>query len=94
MTKEEFYALNHESILLIDIREAEELEAKPSPIPAVHMPTGKVLIEATRGTLAKDKPVIALCQTGGRCKIVTEHLNALGYQADYIEGGLNALADE
>jgi rhodanese-related sulfurtransferase len=91
MTKEEFEALNHDDVLLIDIREADELEAAPSPVPATHMPMGKVFTEVKKGNLAKDKPVISLCQSGGRCKIVTDKLNEMGYQADYLEGGIGVL---
>jgi rhodanese-related sulfurtransferase len=93
MTKEEFQNLDKDSILLIDIREADELAVAPSPVPATHMPMGKVFVEVAKGNLPKDKPVISLCQSGGRCKIVTDKLNEMGYQADYIEGGLNGLLE-
>ena len=94
MTKEEFMTLDQDSVKVIDIREAEELEALPCTIPATHMPMGKAFVEAIKGHLEKDKPVISLCQTGGRCKVLTEQLTKMGYQADYLEGGLNALAEE
>lgn len=92
MTKDELSQLDPDTTLLIDIREADEVAAAPAPLGGVtHMPMGKVFVEAYKGNISQDQKIISLCQTGGRCKVLTGYLTERGYQADYLEGGLLAL---
>ena len=91
MTKEELQeVIKNEDVYVIDIREAEEIENIPSITGSVHMPMGRAFVETVKGNLPKDKKVISVCQTGGQCKVITDHMKANGYNADYLEGGLNA----
>lgn len=76
-------------ILLLDIREAEELEGTAGIDGATHMPMGKVFTEAVKGSLPKDKHIIVFCRTGGRASVVERELRERGYQIDGLEGGLN-----
>ncbi len=93
MTKQELTQnLGNEGVYLIDIREAEELEQEPMIDGAVHIPMGKVFTEAFKGNIPKDKKVISVCKTGGRCRVLTNHLKEKGFDADFLEGGLNAWA--
>ena len=95
MTKDEISQVNPDETLLIDIRESEEVADEPNPLAGVtHMPMGKVFVEAYKGNIPKDKPVVSICKTGGRCKVLTEYLQERGYQADYLEGGLMALDEQ
>ena len=91
MTKEELQAmLEDENLFLMDIREADELEAEEGIGGAKHIPMGKVFTEAFKGNIPKDKKVVSICKTGGRCRVLTNHLKERGFDADFLEGGLNA----
>jgi len=95
MTKEELKKIKgSDDVMVLDIREAEELEAEPPVGGAVHMPMGKVFTEAAKGNIPKDKKVISICKTGGRCQVLTDALKERGFNADYVEGGLEALKEE
>ena len=76
-------------ILLLDIREAEELADQPTILGAIHMPMGKVFIETSKGAIPKNKHIIVFCRTGRRAGIVQRELQAFGYHIDSVEGGLN-----
>ncbi len=76
-------------ILLLDIREAEELVDAPTILGAVHMPMGKVFTEAGRGNIPKGRHIVVFCRTGKRAGIVQQELHASGYRIDGLEGGLN-----
>ena len=76
-------------ILLLDIREADELEGMPGVEGATHMPMGKVFKEAVKGNLPKDKHIVVFCRTGGRASVVERELRERGYQIDGLEGGLD-----
>lgn len=95
MTKDEFLAKQgSDDVVILDIREADELEVEPTVEGAVHMPMGKVFTEAYKGNIPKDKQVVTVCKTGGRCRVVTDHLTARGFTADHLEGGLTALRED
>jgi len=91
MTKEELKeVMSNDDIYVIDIRESDELEAETGLEGSVHIPMGKVFTEAFKGNIPKDKKVISICKTGGRCRVLTGHLKEKGFDADFLEGGLNA----
>lgn len=93
MKKEEFEQIlqNEPNVLILDIREAEELW-EDSTIPGTqHMPMGKVFTEAVKGNLPKDKRIVVFCRTGVRAGIVAYELSGRGYDIDGLEGGLEAL---
>lgn len=96
MEKEEFEKVleNRSGVLLLDIREADELSDKDFIQGAVHMPMGKVFTEATKNNLPRDKQIIVFCRTGGRAGIVVQVLKERGYNIDGLEGGLNGLRTE
>lgn len=91
MTKDELQQqLTSDEVVVLDIREAEEVAVEPGVPGSVHMPMGKVFVEAYKGTIPKDKKIVSVCKTGGRCRVLTNHLNERGFNADFLEGGLNA----
>ena len=95
MKKEEFEQTlqNEPNVLILDIREAEELW-EDSTIPGTqHMPMGKVFTEAIKGNLPKDVQIIVFCRTGGRAGVVERELRERGYLIDGLEGGLEALRE-
>jgi len=91
MTKEELSNLDKDKVLLVDIREDYELQDKP-PLPeAIHIPMGEIIKKAEGGELPKDKKIITVCRSGGRCQIVNSTLKQLGYDVDLLEGGMLGL---
>lgn len=82
-----------ENLLLLDIREPAELSEIPMMENAHHMPMGKVFTEAAQGHLPKDKKIVTICKTGGRCEIVARELSEKGYDIDVLEGGMQAWED-
>jgi len=88
MTKKEFEQANKDEIVVIDIREPEELIMLPSIPGAVNIPMGQILQAVENGELPKDKMIVTVCRSGGRCFVVNDELAARGYNVDYLEGGL------
>jgi len=81
-------------VVMLDVREREEYEAGEKVAGAQNMPMGQVFVEAKKGTLPKDKKIITICQTGGRCEIVARELKQKGYDIEYLEGGVEAWKQE
>jgi len=78
-----------EDVLLLDVREHDEYEASADKIEgAQNVPMGEVFTEAAKGNLPKDKKIITVCKSGGRCEIVARELKAKGYDIEYLEGGM------
>jgi rhodanese-related sulfurtransferase len=78
-------ALVDEGALLLDVREQDEWDAGHAPA-AVHVPMKTV--QARQGELPKDRRIIAICRSGGRSATVTEALNAWGFDAVNLAGGM------
>lgn len=94
MTKEQLAQINPAEILLIDIRTDGEVEAEPGPKGAIHIPMQTVVEQVYSGQLPKDKTVVTVCRSGGRCMMLHQFLLEHGYQADYLEGGMMALGND
>ena len=61
-----------EEIELLDVREGKEFEeCEKNPIPgAKNVPMGQVFVNAKKEELPKNKKIITICKTGGRCEVV------------------------
>jgi rhodanese-related sulfurtransferase len=81
---------NHEDVLILDVREAEEFEGGDKMSESVNMPMGKVFLEASKGSLPKDKKIVTVCKSGVRCDIVARELKQKGYDIESLEGGIDA----
>ena len=79
-----------DDIAVLDVREADEFEGSETIPGAQNMPMGKVFVEAKKGTLPKDKKIVAVCKVGGRCDIVARELSQKGFDIEALEGGLEA----
>ncbi len=92
MTKAELVRLmeSGEKLMLVDVREPEELTERPTIEGAVNVTIGQMILGACKGTLAKDKKIVTICGSGGRCQIVVRELAKRGYDVDYLEGGVKA----
>ena len=74
----------------LDVREKEEYEQGDKIEGAVNIPMGRVFVEAMKGALPKDRKIITVCKTGGRCEIVARELKNKGYDIEHLEGGIDA----
>ena len=92
MKKEELKELleKGEKPLLLDVREADEFGGGEDAVEgSENVPMGKVFVEAAKGELPKDKKIVTICKTGGRCGIVARELKEKGFDIDYLEGGVD-----
>lgn len=91
MSSEEFQNLDKKSVLMIDIREEYELQSSPLLDGTLHIPMSNIIQKVRDGALLKNKPILTICRSGSRCKMLNEFLVDNGFEADYLEGGLVAL---
>ncbi|OBB70860.1 rhodanese-like domain-containing protein [Mycobacterium sp. 852014-52144_SCH5372336] len=85
--------------LVVDVRDAPELEKSGKVAGAVHVPRGMLEFRADPESpyhdqnFAKDKPVIVYCASGGRSALSGQALKELGYQDVYNLGAFGDWAD-
>ena len=80
-----------DTLLLLDVRTPEEWE--------FNRLTGATLIpieeiERRRGELSHDDEIVAYCHIGGRSLQVARYLQAYGYNAKSLNGGIDQWAEE
>ncbi|RJQ74978.1 rhodanese-like domain-containing protein [Pseudonocardiaceae bacterium YIM PH 21723] len=76
-----------ESPVLLDVREDDEWQAGHAP-QAVHIPMGE--LAGRLDELPEDSHVYVVCRVGGRSARVTAYLNANGWDATNVAGGMMA----
>ena len=76
-----------EGVTLLDVREPDEWAAGHAP-EAVHIPMGD--IAGRLGDLPEDNEVYVVCRSGGRSARVTAYLNANGWDAKNVGGGMQS----
>jgi len=81
-----------DEIQLVDCRENYEWVAGHVD-GAIHIPVNSIMAGAG-GDLDKAKPVAVICRTGNRSELATMMLQARGYDATNVEGGMEAWASE
>lgn len=80
--------------LLLDIRDANELENTGRAAGAHHIPRGMLEFRADDALqshdpeLRKDRPIVLYCASGGRAALAGKLLKDMGYQKVYNLGGL------
>lgn len=84
---EDAYAAVTAGGYLLDVREHHEWQAGHAP-QAVHIPMSELNERA--GEIPTDVTVICVCHVGGRSAMVTQALNANGWQAINLVGGMAA----
>lgn len=77
-------------IQLVDCRENYEWEAGRID-GAIHIPVNAIMAGAG-GDLDHDKPIAVICRSGNRSELATMMLQARGYDATNVEGGMEAWA--
>jgi rhodanese-related sulfurtransferase len=85
--------------LVVDVRDAAEVEKSGKVAGAVHIPRGMVEFRADPDTpyydknFAKDKAVILYCGSGGRAALSGQALKEMGYDEVYNLGGFGDWAE-
>jgi rhodanese-related sulfurtransferase len=85
--------------VVLDVRDAPEVEKSGKVAGAVHIPRGMVEFRADPESpyydqnLAKDKAVIVYCAGGGRAALSGQALKEMGYGEVYNLGGFNDWAE-
>jgi rhodanese-related sulfurtransferase len=82
-------ALVDHGALLLDVREPEEWEAGHAP-EAEFVPLAQVPDAVDR--LPRDRRIVVICRSGARSARATEFLNAQGFDAVNMSGGMKAWA--
>jgi rhodanese-related sulfurtransferase len=85
-----------DEFMIIDVREADELEEEGKIDGAVNMPLGQLIRKARHGDLndLKGKKICTYCSGGYRGNIAADELNKHGFDAVTIEGGYSAWKEE
>lgn len=83
-----------EGALLLDVRDASELESVGRAEEAHHIPRGMLEFRADPdspafdGELSKDRAIVLFCAAGGRAALAGKLLRDMGYEKVYNLGGL------
>jgi rhodanese-related sulfurtransferase len=76
-----------DGVTLLDVREHDEWDAGHAP-DAIHIPMGD--LAGRLDDLPADNEVYVVCRSGGRSARVTAFLNANGWDAKNVEGGMQS----
>lgn len=76
-----------DGVTLLDVREDDEWAAGHAP-EARHIPMGE--LAGRLGELPADDQVYVICRSGGRSARVTAYLNANGWEAVNVAGGMRS----
>ena len=76
---------------ILDVREPYEWEAGRIE-GAIHIPLAQILAGAEKGRLDPSKPVAVVCRTGNRSELAATMLQARGFDAVNMEGGMEEWA--
>ena len=88
-------ALINEGALLLDVRDAPELEKAGRAVGSHHVPRGMLEFRADPDSpfhdaeLRRDSAIILHCAYGGRSALAGKLLKDMGYERVYNMGGLN-----
>jgi rhodanese-related sulfurtransferase len=75
--------------VLLDVREDDEWQAGHAP-QAVHIPMGEIADRLDE--IPEASPLYVVCRSGGRSARVTQYLNASGWDAVNVAGGMTGWA--
>ena len=80
---------NRDRYQILDVREPYEIEVGLIE-GSVVVPLNDLLAGAEQGKLDRDRPVAVVCKVGNRSELAAVMLRARGYEAENLEGGLDA----
>jgi rhodanese-related sulfurtransferase len=90
---------NRDDVLILDVRDAPELQASGKIKGAVHVPRGMLEFRADpestyhNPALRQDRTVLVYCASGGRSALSGKTLKELGYKSVYNAGAFKDLAE-
>jgi rhodanese-related sulfurtransferase len=93
VTVAEAQALLANGAVMVDVRDAPEVEKSGKAAGALHIPRGMLEFRADDATpthnpgLRKDRPVILYCASGGRAALSGKLLQDMGFEQVYTLGG-------
>jgi len=85
--------IGEQDALVIDVREAAEVERSGKIAGALHIPRGMLEFRADKGSpyyeagLRKDRLVILYCASGARSAMAAKRLQEMGFEKVYNLGG-------
>jgi len=83
----QWLAENAGRVQIVDVREPDEFTG-----PLGHIETARLVPLATLpdalAQLSRDKPIVAVCRSGGRSARATQFLKANGFEAANLPGGM------
>lgn len=91
--------ITNDDALVVDVRDAPEVDKSGKVAGAVHVPRGMLEFRADAESpyydpnFVKDKPVIVYCAAGGRAALSGQALKEMGYEQVYNLGGFSDWAD-
>ena len=91
--------ISEENALLVDVRDAPELQASGKIKDALHVSRGMLEFRADADTpyynaeFRKDRPVILYCASGGRSALSGKALKDMGYERVYNLGSFKDWAE-
>lgn len=80
---------NQERYQILDVREPFECQVGLIE-GAVTIPLNDILAGAEEGKLDRDRPIAVICKMGNRSELAAVMLRARGYDAENVEGGMEA----
>jgi rhodanese-related sulfurtransferase len=75
-------------IQLVDCREQYEWDAGRVE-GSIHIPLNDIM-DGAGGDLSADRPIVVICRSGNRSELATVMLQARGFDATNLEGGIEA----
>ncbi|MFT7835396.1 rhodanese-like domain-containing protein [Saccharothrix sp. BKS2] len=78
-----------DGVVLLDVREGDEWAAGHVP-GALHIPMSELV--GRLDELPGDREIYVLCRVGERSALVTQYLNAHGWDAANVDGGMRVWA--
>src|SRR3954454_16417475 len=84
-------ALDKGDVVLIDVRETYESEARPTA-GATHLELERLASRAD--TVPTDRPIVFLCRLGVRSAMAMQAFRASGWDAYHMGGGMQRWVDE
>ena len=78
-----------DDVQIVDVREPYEWEAGHIA-GAIHIPLQALMSGGEAGRVDRGRPVVAVCRVGNRSELATVMLQARGYDAANLEGGMEA----
>lgn len=80
---------NRDRYQILDVREPYEIEVGLIE-GSVVVPLNDLLGGGEQGKLDRDRPIAVVCKVGNRSELAAVMLRARGYDAENLEGGLDA----